>query len=80
MMDIDNMIISGIRIYFPKKEELLPAPEKGMRTFAITVADGEHFRLFAFVNSRWVMMGLPEFDSIGKAIMGAVRQGKSVWY
>ena len=80
MMNIDNMIISGIRIYFPKTEELLPAPEKGMRTFAITVADGEHFRLFAFVNSRWVMMGLPEFDSIGKAIMGAVRQGKSFWH
>ncbi|EFF9654594.1 hypothetical protein [Escherichia coli] len=80
MMDIDNMIISGIRIYFPKTEELLPAPERGMRTFAITVADGEHFRLFAFVNSRWVMMGLPEFDSIGKAIMGAVRQGKSFWH
>ncbi|OKV10313.1 hypothetical protein AWP65_18615 [Escherichia coli] len=79
-MDIDNMIISGIRIYFPKTEELLPAPERGMRTFAITVADGEHFRLFAFVNSRWVMMGLPEFDSIGKAIMGAVRQGKSFWH
>ncbi|HDG1681671.1 TPA: hypothetical protein PFE14_002113 [Kluyvera ascorbata] len=80
MMDIDNMIISGIRIYFPKTEEQLPAPEKGMRTFAITVADGEHFRLLAFVNSRWVMMGLPEFDNIGKAIMGAVRQGKSVWH
>ena len=75
---MDNMIISGIRIYFPKTEEQLPVLEKGMRTFAITVADEEHFRLLAFVNSRGVVMGLPEFDSIGKAIMGAVRQGKSV--
>lgn len=77
---MDNMIISGIRIYFPKTEEPLPVPEKGMRAFAITGAGGEHFRLFAFVDSRWVMMGLPEFNSIGKAIMGAVRQGKSVWH
>lgn len=77
---MDNMIISGIRIYFPKTEELLPVPEKGMRTFVITVADGECFRLLAFVKSRWVMMGLPEFYSIGKAIMGAIRQGKSVWH
>lgn len=74
MMYINNMIISGIRIYFPKAEERLPAPEKGMRTFAITVTDGEHFRLLAFVNSRWVVMGLPELDSIGKSIMRVVRQ------
>lgn len=26
------------------------------------------------------MMGLPELYSMGKAIMGAVRQGKSVWH
>lgn len=77
---MDNMIISGIRIYFPKMEEQLSVPEKGMRTFAITVADVECFRLLAFINSRWVVMGLPEFDSLGKAIMGAVRQGKSVWH
>ncbi len=77
---MDNMIISGIRIYFPKSGEHLPSPDKGMQTFAITVADGECFRLLAFVNSRWVMQGMPEFGNMGQAIMGAVRQGKSAWH
>jgi hypothetical protein len=32
---MDNMIISGIRIYFPLPGERLPLPSKDMQTFAI---------------------------------------------
>ena len=79
MMDIDNIIISGIRIYFPKQDELLPTPEKGMRTFAVAVVGENQFNLYAFINSRWVVLAIPEFDSVGKAIMGAIRQGRALW-
>ena len=75
---MDNMIISGIRIYFPKQGERLPTPEKGTRTFAVAVVGENQFNLYAFINSRWVVMAMPEFDSVGKAIMGAIRQGKAL--
>lgn len=51
---MDNMIISGIRIYFPKSEEPLPTPVKGMQTFAIRAAGEEQFSVFALINSRWI--------------------------
>ncbi|HFK4066672.1 hypothetical protein AB9B48_23130 [Kluyvera ascorbata] len=76
---MDNMIISGIRIYFPKSEEPLPTPEKGMQTFAIRDAGEEQFSVLAFINSRWISPGLPQCESMGKAIMMVVRQGKALW-
>ncbi|HAT1569259.1 TPA: hypothetical protein I8Y10_000573 [Kluyvera cryocrescens] len=76
---MDNMIISGIRIYFPKSEESLPTPVKGMQTFAIRAAGEEQFSVLAFINSRWISPGFPQCESMGKAIMMAVRQSKALW-
>lgn len=45
-----------------------------IRTFTIRVADDEHFHLLASGGSKWLMLGLPEFDSVGKVIMGSVWQ------
>ena len=76
---MDNMIISGIRIYFPKSEESLPTPVKGMQTFAIMAVGEEQFSVLAFINSRWISPGFPQCESMDKAIMIVARKGKELW-
>jgi len=76
---MDNMIISGILIYFPKPNEPLPTPDRTIRSFAVERTSDERCSLLAFISSRWITLGLPTFDNPGKAIMAAVHQGKVRW-
>lgn len=76
---MDSIIISGVRIYFPRPGEKLPTPTSDMRSFAIKGTVDERCCLLAFVRSRWIVLSLPEFDSSGQAITAAVRQGKVAW-
>lgn len=71
-----NIIISGVRIYFPKPGERLPQPPDNMPTFAIRGTVDSRYCLLGFLQNSW--MALPEFEHSGKAIMAAVRQGKKL--
>ncbi|MET4982512.1 hypothetical protein [Klebsiella aerogenes] len=76
---MENIIISGVRIYFPKPGEKLPAPPNNMPNFAIRgTADGRCC-LLGYLQNSWMVLSLPEYEHSGKAIMAAVRQGKRIW-
>ncbi|MEG2115700.1 MAG: hypothetical protein RRZ38_17660 [Hafnia sp.] len=76
---MDNMIISGVRIYFPRLGEKLPVPSADMRTFAIKGTTGDRCWVLGFWGGKWRVLSLPEYESSGKAIMAVVRRGKQVW-
>ncbi|EMJ8296083.1 hypothetical protein [Klebsiella aerogenes] len=76
---MDNIIISGVRIYFPKPGERLPQPPDTMPTFAIRGTVDSRCCLLGFLQNSWMVLSLPEFEHSGKAIMAAVRQGKKIW-
>ncbi|ELT0935340.1 hypothetical protein R7Y08_004135 [Enterobacter roggenkampii] len=76
---MDNIIISGVRIYFPKPGERLPQPPDNMPTFAIRGTVDSRYCLLGFLQNSWMALSLPEFEHSGKAIMAAVRQGKKLW-
>jgi hypothetical protein len=76
---MDNMIISGVRIYFPRPGEKLPVPSADMRTFAIKGTTGDRCCVLGFWDGKWRVLSLPEYESSGKAIMAVVRRGKQIW-
>jgi len=73
---MDNMIIGGVRIYFPRPGEKLPVPSSDTRTFAIKYTTGERCCLLGFWNGNWLVLSSPEYENFGRAIMEAVKQGK----
>ena len=75
---MDNIIISGIRIYFPKPGEKLLQPSDTMPTFAIRGTVDSRCCLLGFLKKSWMVLSLPEFEHSGKAIMAVVRQGKMI--
>ncbi|HAT3951836.1 TPA: hypothetical protein I9Y43_000363 [Kluyvera ascorbata] len=79
-MDIDNIIISGIRIYFPP-DNVLPEPSNDMLTFAV-VFDAEtlqKFFLMVHKGNAWQMAAPQLFDNTGHAIAAATKIGKKIW-
>ena len=76
---MDNLIISGVRIYFPKPGEKLPVPPDNLRTFAIKGTVDERCCLLVFMQKNWRVLAHPEYEHTGAAIMEAVRQGKRLW-
>lgn len=46
---MDSLIISGIRIYFPKPGERLPVPPDNMRNFAVKGTVGERCCLLVYL-------------------------------
>ncbi len=76
---MDNMIIGGVRIYFPRPGEKLPTPFHDMQTFAIKGTTGVHCCLLDFWEGEWRVFSLTEYESSDNAIMAAVRPGKHNW-
>lgn len=76
---MDSIIISGVRINFPRPGEKLPIPSGEIRSFAVKSTADERCCLLAFVRTRWIVLPLPEFNSTGQAITAAVKQGKLAW-
>ncbi len=76
---MDNMIIGGVRIYFPRPGEKLPIPSTDMRTFAIKDTTSERCCLLGFWHGNWHVLSLPEYENSGRAIMEAVKQAKVRW-
>ena len=76
---MDNIIISGVRIYFPRPGEGLPTPSADIRTFAIKNTIDTRCCLLAFQNGQWHVLSLPEYQNSGKAIMEAVKLGQVKW-
>lgn len=76
---MDNIIISGVRIYFPKPGERLPVPPNNMPTFAIKGTVEGRCCLLAYQQDSWMVLSLPEYENLGKAIMAAARQGEKMW-
>lgn len=74
-----NTIISGVRIYFSKPGERLPLPPDTMSTFAIRGTVDSRCCLLGFLNNSWMLLSMPEFEHLGKAIIVAVRQEKKLW-
>jgi hypothetical protein len=80
MMDIDNIIISGVRIYFPP-DNVLPEASKDMLTFAV-IFDADTLKQYVLLvhkNSQWQMAAPQLFDDRAHAIAAAVKIGKKVW-
>lgn len=76
---MDNIIISGVRIYFPKPGEKLPSPPSNMPNFAVRGTTEGRCCLLGFLQNSWVVLSLPAYEHSGKAIMAAVRAGKKLW-
>lgn len=76
---MDNIIISGVRIYFPRPGERLPTPSMDIRTFAIKSTIDSRCCLLDFHKGEWRVLSLPEYQNTGKAIMEAVKQGQIKW-
>jgi hypothetical protein len=76
--DMDNMIIAGIRIYFPK-DNVLPCPSNEIRTFAVVHFNLPGHVLLEFRNNEWSPVTAKIFDDIGHAISAAVKVGKRTW-
>ena len=76
---MDNIIISGVRIYFPRPGERLPTPSADIRTFAIKNTIDTRCCLLAFQEGQWHVLCLPEYQNTGKAIMEAVNQAQVKW-
>lgn len=79
-MDIDNIIISGVRIYFPPNNTL-PVPSGEMLTFAV-VFDAEtvqKYFLMVHKSGKWQLAVSHLFDSTAQAITAASKIGKKVW-
>lgn len=76
---MDNIIISGVRIYFPRPGERLPTPSADIRTFAVKQTIDTRCCLLAFQQGQWQVLSLPEYQNTGKAIMAAVKQGQAKW-
>ncbi|MDM3324300.1 MULTISPECIES: hypothetical protein [Citrobacter] len=80
MMGIDNIIISGIRIYFPP-DNVLPEPSKDMLTFAV-VFDADtlkQYLLLVHKENKWQMATQQLFGSTAQAITAATKIGKRIW-
>jgi len=76
---MDNIIISGVRIYFPRPGERLPIPSADIRTFAVKPTIDSRCCLLAYQHDHWQVLALPEYQNTGKAIMEAVKQGQVKW-
>lgn len=80
MMDIDNIIISGVRIYFPP-DNVLPEPSKDMLTFAV-VFDAttlKQYLLLVHKDNQWQMAAPQLFGNTAHAIAAATKIGKKIW-
>ncbi len=79
-MDIDNIIISGVRIYFPP-DNTLPAPSSDMLTFAI-IRDKmamPDYVLLAHRNGRWELATPYLFKETAQAISMATKISQKMW-
>ncbi|EPE9061088.1 hypothetical protein ACAF60_10455 [Klebsiella aerogenes] len=76
---MDNIIFSGVRIYFPKPGERLPQPPDAIPTYAIQGTVDSRCCLLGFLQNSWMVLSLPEYEHSGKAIMAAARQAKKLW-
>lgn len=73
---MDSLIISGVRIYFPKPGEQLPVPPDDIHSFAVKGTIGERCCLLAYLRKNWHVLAPPDYEHSGAAIMEAVRRGK----
>lgn len=79
-MDIDNIIISGVRIYFPP-DNILPDPSGEMLTFAVVFDADTVQKYFLMVHKggRWQLAVSHLFDSTAQAITAASKIGNKIW-
>ncbi|HGK4674400.1 TPA: hypothetical protein ACJ2WV_003672 [Kluyvera georgiana] len=79
-MDIDNIIISGIRIYFPP-DNVLPEPSTDMLTFAVVFEADivKQYFLLVHKENQWQMAAPQLFADTGHAIAAATKIGKKIW-
>lgn len=80
MMDMDNIIISGVRIYFPP-DGVLPNPSEDMLTFAIVRDEDVLKECFLLIHKkgRWQIASPQLYSDAGCAIMAATKIGKKFW-
>ena len=67
MMSKGNMIIAGVRIYFPLGTAL-PVPTSELRTFAIVSKDLPGYLVLEHKNGYWVPVLTQLFDDSAHAI------------
>ncbi len=79
-MDIDNIIISGVRIYFPP-DNTLPAPSSDMLTFAVIRDEEELSDYFLMVHKegKWALATGRLFKEPFEAISAATKLGNNMW-
>ncbi|HEM6718674.1 MULTISPECIES: hypothetical protein [Citrobacter] len=79
MMSMDNMIIAGVRIYFPPGTAL-PAPTLELRTFAIISKDLPGHLVLEYKNRQWVPVLTRLFDDSAHAISAITSLSKKTWH
>lgn len=79
-MDIDNIIISGVRIYFPP-DNTLPAPSTDMLTFAVIKDEQElsDYFLMMYKNGKWALATTRLFKQPSQAISAATKRRQNMW-
>ena len=80
LMDIDNIIISGVRIYFPPDNNL-PTPSSDMLTFAVIRDEQELSDYFLMIHKdgRWGLATARLFKEPAEAISTATKIGQNMW-
>ena len=79
MMSMDNIIISGARIYFPPDNQL-PSPSSDMLTFAV-VRDSDTIKEYLLLihrNGRWELASSAFYKEPGHAIAAATKIVRNV--
>lgn len=67
MVSMDNMIIAGVRIYFPHGTDL-PVPATELKTFAIVSKDLPEHLVLEYKNRQWIPVLARLFDDSAHAI------------
>lgn len=79
MMSMDNIIISGARIYFPPDNQL-PSPSSDMLTFAV-VRDADTIKEYLLLihrNGRWELASSTFYKEPAHAITAATKIVRNV--
>jgi len=79
MMSMDNMIISGVRIYFPPGKELPETPSSELRTFAIVSKDLPGHMVLMYLNGCWKPILPNLFEDPAHAIAAITKLRKKSW-
>lgn len=75
---MDNMIISGVRIYFPHDEEL-PKVFQDIKTYAVVSNNFPGYMILEYRNGEWLPVTARLFKESAHAISAIIKISQMTW-